>query len=502
MKKLAWGAVALFAIAAAACGGSKDKPMLPQPDSGSTVCDPLAQTGCGQDEKCAWIEDVAPTDTTNAVGHIGCVPNGTKAIGESCTTNGVDAMGKPDGTGFSDCVKGSECIAGFCRAICNPDPTLNPMCDSNHSCGTYASLFELNDQTIAGICDVRCDPLTQAAAAGTNRAACGTADPTKPRFGCYGRGDDFTCAPNSLPGKCTSATTPATCTKDSDCAAVPGTSATPRCNPDGVCVVRCNYSYNDDFEGDGMPDNCPSGQTCEFDAIRLRTDRVPAATPGPMTAYRNGCAPGFIPFFFEMTGSTTVVCGGLCSPMKTDNTLQNNVIGNPATPAKLPLEAAPAAGNAVCVTGKKGSVGTNPPNGRENCLHMWLFNIDMQGMLADIPENDNLGICMDFTKYTYDDDNNAQTPRVPRPSCLELPPRGNIPNCTCNAMGLNCAGSGCPHGQAHEWSCYNTRDAGIFTFGSTGGQIKVPDMKTWYKEFRVGELEPGQAVRHRIVQPL
>lgn len=457
MMKLSWGAV-LIALAAAACSGGKDKPKLVDASTQPTTCSPLTQAGCNAGEKCAWIEDVAPTETTEAVGHIGCVPDGTKQLGEQCTQSNAD------GTGHSDCVAGTECVAGFCRQICDHQGG-EPMCDANHACAQYSSLFETADQTIAGVCDVRCDPLTQTANAGSITAACGTSDPTKPRFGCYGDGVDFTCAPNSLPGKCSTSTD-----------------------------VRCNYSYNDDVDGNGMNDRCPTGETCNLDMDAMRVDRVAAATPGPNTAYINGCAPGFVPFFFEMTGSTTVVCSGLCSPMKTDTTLTANVIGNPNTPAKLPLEAAPAAGNAVCVAGKKGSL---PVSGNENCLHMWPFNVE-NNMLPQTPYNDTLGVCRDFTQYTYDDDNNQNTPRVGIPSCHQLPPKGTVANCTCNAEGFNCSGTGCPHGQAHEWGCYNVADSGVLGFKNS--ELPANYVHPALREQRVGELGEGTGVRHRIVQ--
>lgn len=463
--KLAWGAV-FIALVVTACGGSKDKPVLVDANTTPTTCNPLNQMGCNPGEKCAWIEDVAPTETTEAVGHIGCVPDGPKQLGDQCTQNGVDAMGNPDGTGYSDCVAGTECVAGFCRQICDHQGG-TPMCDADHACAQYSSLFEQADQTIAGVCDVRCDPLNQTANAGSLTAACGSPEATKPRFGCYGDGVDFTCAPNSLPGKCSVTT-----------------------------ATRCNYSYNDDVDGNGTNDRCPTGETCELDMDAMRTDRRPAATPGPNTAYINGCAPGFVPFFFEMTGSTTVVCSGLCSPLKTDNTLTANVTGNSATLAKLPLEAAPAAGNAVCVVNKKGSL---PVGGNENCLFMWPFNIRMDNTLPDTPYNDNLGVCRDYTQYTYDDDNNQNTPRVGIPSCHQLPAKdAQIADCTCNAQGFACAGAGCPHGKAHEWACYNVADSGALAFANK--PLPPEALHPALREQRVGELGKGLGVRHRIVQ--
>ncbi len=83
------------------------------------------------------------------------------------------------------------------------------MCGTNYACTRYASLFDAGGTQFAGVCDVRCDPLTQVAAAGTSTAACGSTTPTSPDKGCYGY-SDFSCArvlPNTL--TLTDRTTPA-----------------------------------------------------------------------------------------------------------------------------------------------------------------------------------------------------------------------------------------------------------------------------------------------------
>jgi hypothetical protein len=229
----------------------------------------------------------------------------------------------------------------------------------------------------------------------------------------------------------------------------------------------------------------------------MRTDRVAARTPGPNTAYINGCAPGFVPFFAEMTGSTTVICAGLCAPLSTDNTRPANVIGDPNAAAKLPLKPAAEVGDGTCVAGKKGSVGLNPAAEQQNCLYMWAFNINMASQLIDNPFNDNLGVCYDFRQYTYDDDNNQMTPRVAVPSCRNLPPKGFAVNCTCDANGRNCAGTGCPDGQAHEWDCYTTAETtGAFAPGANPAAFLRPALK----DYRVGDRGDGRGLRHQIIQ--
>ena len=375
----------------------------PPPPPGAT-CNPLVQN-CGAGQKCAWIED------SFSSGHSACVPNGTVGADQACT------VGAPGPTGYSNCLAGTECVAGACKTICDAMGGA-PMCDANHACSQYSGLFESNGTTIAGACDSKCDPLTQALLAGPQSAACGSPNPAMPNAGCFTfDGVSFTCSPVG-------------------------------------------------------PSTLPL------------TDRQPARGPASGGAYVNGCSPGFLPFFREQTGSNTIVCAGMCAPLKTDNTMPQNVSGSTAVPAKLPLEAAPAAGNAVCVTNRKGS----EPG--ENCLFMWPFNVE-NGMLPPSPYNNGLGICFAPSHYTYDHDNNAGTPNRPVPSCASLPPKGTLANCTCDAMGNNCSGTACPDGQAHEWGCYNSTDSGQAFVNA------APHTRGALRDFRLGYGE-GVGVRHAI----
>ncbi len=86
MRKLAVGA--LLAGALVACGGSNSKKtIVPLPDgstdSGSgAACNVLTQTGCVTGQKCTWVED---NNASPPLGHIGCVADGTVAVGGACT---------------------------------------------------------------------------------------------------------------------------------------------------------------------------------------------------------------------------------------------------------------------------------------------------------------------------------------------------------------------------------------------------------------------------------
>ena len=174
MKKLALGA--LF-VGLVACGGGSNSTKVILADTPAAdsvgVCNPLTQTGCNTGEKCNWIYDqLMPT----VVGHIGCEPVGTMAIGAACGNRAV---------GPDTCVKGAECVSGECKQICDNQGGM-PMCDADHACVQYQELFTDGTTTVAGVCDPGCDPLTQDLKVGTMKTACGSMDPTMPTKGCYG----------------------------------------------------------------------------------------------------------------------------------------------------------------------------------------------------------------------------------------------------------------------------------------------------------------------------
>jgi len=152
----------------AACGGSGAK----DPVVGLAACNPLAQTGCGTGQKCAWFH----VDSANGLGGNGCAPAGAKAAGQACTTG-------PDGatTGFDDCAKGLSCVGGECRTIC--DTSTEATCSAVQACSRYAGIFA--DSSGLGVCDPTCDPLTQVRLT-DGAAACGSPNPLAPTMGCYG----------------------------------------------------------------------------------------------------------------------------------------------------------------------------------------------------------------------------------------------------------------------------------------------------------------------------
>jgi hypothetical protein len=406
MMKPALGAL-LVGLMACGGGGGSNSTVVIQPDgsgggdSGPGVCNPLTQTGCNAGEKCTWISD----QDDPPIGHVGCAPEAAapKQIDEVCTDPPAGPMG------YDDCAKGSVCLAGVCKQICDVNGG-DPTCDTNHSCTRYADFFEVGGNAVAGVCDPGCDPLTQELKVGTNKTACGSPTATAPNSGCYGY-SDYSCA--------------------------------------------------------------PVGPT----TLEL-LDRDPPRTSPSGNPYLNGCAPGFIPFFYEMTGSTTTVCSGFCSALEVDNTPAKAAgdIGNAAALGKMPTEAAPVAGSSICSGAKKG---TTMGGQSSSCQFLWPYVQEDDGsFLAGFDQSiylDTLGICMFTPAYNYDDDMNTQTPNVPYPKCASLPPRS--------------ASTTGDSDDAVDWGCYKLAN-------SMFAASDKPDMATAKKMVRLPKNAPMELVRH------
>ena len=138
------------------CGGSKgdddddDIIVFPdananQPDApGGGPCNPVAQTGCAVGEKCALILD----DPDSGAGHVGCVADGTQAVGAACTEPTVAG-------GADNCLAGGDCYRGTCNEICT---TVNDQCAD----GTCVTFQDGNGNPIPiEICLPSCDLLAQ-----------------------------------------------------------------------------------------------------------------------------------------------------------------------------------------------------------------------------------------------------------------------------------------------------------------------------------------------------
>ena len=349
MSKLA---LAALLIGLCACGGDGydiiplDATLVPD------LCDPLAQAGCASGEKCATRTlQAVPSELSD----VACVPDGTVAVGDSCTLSEGDV-------GYSNCKAGGECVSGVCRQVCDQIGG-SPGCEASYACSAHRGILQADDKLLAGTCDPRCDPLTQVAAVGTPAAACGSPDPAVPDHGCYTRNlIDYTCS-----------------------------------------FIRP--------EARDLTD-------------RMRTLLAPTGVP-----FANGCAAGYLPIYFEQTGSMNVICMGLCAPGKSDSVSPALAAGDPSKLVKLHTKAAPAAGDGVCTAGKKGS------GDPENCMYMWYWNTDRNGNILPGPYNDTTGVCWAYGKYTT---TVGVTPRA-WPRCESLPPAG--------------APEDPIYGNANEWPC-------------------------------------------------
>lgn len=146
--------------------------ILEDTDVAGGACDPLGAAGaqgCDVGEKCTWIR---VQDSPVAVGVLGCVPDGTVAVGDSCVTG---ANGET--TGFDNCAAGGICIKDACKDVCGFDGSAAAACAADHVCTRYSDLFSNgSDDPVAGACAPTCNPLTQALDAG---GTCGEGN------GCY-----------------------------------------------------------------------------------------------------------------------------------------------------------------------------------------------------------------------------------------------------------------------------------------------------------------------------
>ncbi|MFN0250730.1 MAG: hypothetical protein ACKV2T_27870 [Kofleriaceae bacterium] len=352
MKKLALGA--LF-VGLTACGGGSNSTvsLIDAPsggDGGGMTCNPLTQTGCNTGEKCTWISD----QDNPPIGHVGCAPEGGVggtpiALGGACT----DPVAGP--MGYDDCAKGTVCLSGECKQICDVNGGA-PACDENNACTRYADFFESGGTAVAGVCDPACDPLTQELKIGTNKAGCGSPNPAMPSKGCFGY-DEYSCA--------------------------------------------------------------PSGMTSWPLTDRMMPRTNPAGNP-----YLNGCAPGFIPLFFEMTGSTRTLCTGICAALEISNAQPaGNADGDDTALGKAPTAAGPVAGGATCALTARGS---GPAVGSQ-CRFLWPYlEDDATGELPIAFERDyvdKIGVCMSISFFDYDS-NADMMPDMDYPNCANLVPTG------------------------------------------------------------------------------
>jgi hypothetical protein len=367
MKKLVLGA-AVIVLAAAACGGGGKPTIVDSGVDATMLCNPVGQTGCKTGEKCTWVVDIDATMTTEEIGHIGCVAVGATPIADGLAC--TDAVAATNG-GADSCVAGDLCISRKCKPICDPQLVSGSAagaCATNYACSIYSGVFESGgSNATAGVCEPTCDPLTQKLNVGTT-------------------GTDA-------------------------CGSVDPT------KPSGTCVVSGGFrSFH----------CAPTGPS-----LYTKVDLEAPLTDSRGNYFGNGCAPGFIPFFFEGSGSMKTICSGMCAPLKADATIvgttghEKDNQGDTTVAGKLPTEAAATAGHAVCAPQIKGVSADKIPTGLthgEDCRFAWFF-LAMNGdptMAANTPFNDTLGLCFAYWKFV-DVMIPGQTQMAPEKSCAEMP---------------------------------------------------------------------------------
>ena len=397
MKKLALGA--LFVGLLAACGGGSGDKKIKVVDSsvdttGPMTCNPLTQAGCNTGEKCTWIIDAT---TPQYVGHIGCVMDGTAAVGAACM------FGAAGSTGFDNCAKGGVCsafgtpmTAGTCKQVCDNQGGM-PMCDANHVCVTYSRLFSTGatSPAAAGVCDLACNPLDDNDFDGSAGSATKTGNTCGSNYqiGCYG-----------IPSRGTPPATGWSCTGDINS------------NPDANLRHRAE---------------CTTATGC-------------ADTDG--TIYVNSCNQGYLPLFRESTAVSTAVCIAMCHPLD----CYNGNCGGTGNPNRLG-QAPHRCSNPDIATG----VGANPPvttAGREECEYLWSEELDGSGNWLPSPTSNSMGFCFDHGMYQYDS-NNDGTPDTNLPGCETLALSGSDTTMF-YAVDLGCvstttAGIGSAQGKTH-----------------------------------------------------
>ena len=438
MKNLV-SAVLFAAFAAAACGGEKQ---LPIPVDGTSdgpalACNPIDQSGCNPNEKCTWlIDQLGPPE----IGHIGCAPvtGGEAAVGASCLDAG-DPGGPPAGPlGYDNCVMGAVCVARVCKTICDHQMAGTASgCDGSHTCGRYNGLLEQADITIAGACDANCNVLDQTRFDGA--AACGSTDPGAPTQGCY-QNPFFKTAADGTTGSC--------------------------------APVRAD---------DSIPADPLDQQNLDGIKHADRVDRVkPIVSTKTGNTFKNSCAPGYFPLYFESDTSMKALCTGICAPNPTginaDIVAVNNnaQFGDNSVSVKLPRDDTAMPGNGVCQPLKKG----NTLGVAENCVFAWGMFVQADGTVNPMlgPEGEDFGVCFPFADFSYDS-NNDGTKDKPFPNFASLPPRsGSTPG----TFPTN-ADDPCDYSVTRTTACTRA-EAMLF---QSQGQPQVPQVTM----FRIGDQD-------------
>ncbi|MCX5740967.1 MAG: hypothetical protein NT062_00545 [Proteobacteria bacterium] len=353
------------------------------------ACNVLTQTGCNAGEKCTWFEDDM---SSPPIGHIGCAPVGTVAIGGACTT------GAPGATGYDNCVGGSVCVGATCEAICD-NAGGAPMCGTGFGCVNISGLFGAAGAMTppaAGVCETACNPINDNDYDGSGAAQTrtGSACGSDPLMGCYGNISSsgnrthFICAYPALSGPTHTAGT----------------------------------------------------------ATILHRQMIPAGQ-----LYLNTCHPGYtLGFAANATGSTESDCYAFCKPGNSFGSL-GTATGVTVPATQLPNGQTGAACK-LASGGRGGSFGIVPTgvttpawtttdpgaigNG-EHCMYSWYFETNDAGDVLLSDTSNDVGICWDHSQYNGNFDQNAATANQQLPPCSRLELSNPDPN-TFTADFLGC----------------------------------------------------------------
>jgi|GEM_PF-2549022 len=437
MQKLALGA--LCAALLVACGNSSDNKVHIVTDSGSgsgsgAACNVLAQTGCNTGEKCTWIYDLVSADGTNILGHVGCAPDGDKAVHAQCTRNAAGAQGWDDCKGGSFCKAKRELVGpggtGVCEQVCdNTGADATAACAADSACVAYHNIFEVSSMAVAGVCDYKCDPFADNDSLHVGSAA--------------------------------SSRSGSACQDYEQCTGFPGQTL--------PTSFSCAREYNTDLQNRA---ECTATSGNSLQAANPLS-RVACASAS------NGCSQGYMPLLYEDTsGSMIVTCTAMCRPKTcyagncggtTNDT--SNLTGDPAftTPdgRHHRCQINDIKGDVIPAT-PGGTVGSpadmNGTADTDQCVFNWLFQFNsMTGNFVTSPWNDTVGWCERRNQYKYDKNGDGMLTSAddePDPKCDLIPvavgtgSADGSGNCT---VENGCRGAG-------FFACTSLAESGVMTF--------------------------------------
>ncbi len=375
----------VLTLALASCTGCDSDPHVVIPDPPDSSVEPLTCNPLTQAgcEVGQKCTWIVDAQMPQYVGHLGCAPSGAVEVGDGCE------FGAPGPDGYDNCKAGLVCSnyrggTGVCKTLCDAQGG-TPTCDDSHVCVTYSGLFSASESAppAAGVCDLACDPL-----------------------------DD-----NDFDGSGSGTKTGTTCGSGQGCYGYPSFGTPPATG--WSCTTDINAQEVQDTGGLRHRTQCTEANHC--------------ADPGP-TIYVNSCNQGYLPLMYEASGSTTVICVATCRPL-------NCYEGNCGSNNDNRLGEAPHRCNAV------DRVGTfNTSQNGEHCEFLWRREVDDAGNYLPSPTSDEVGFCVDHSKYKYDS-NTDNMPDTALPACATLP---------------DGFGSGSAFGAA-DLGCVDSTHAGAFT---------------------------------------